>query len=82
MVTGSVHNFVLGVHILVSVGLIVLVIMQTQREQGIMGLFGQGSAPTKTRGLGTEEILKVWTKKLAVTYFITSIFLLWAQSYV
>lgn len=75
------HNLILGVHLLASTGLIVLVIMQTQREQGIMGLFGQGSAPTKSRGLGTEEVLKAWTKKMAVTFFITSVLLLAYQSY-
>lgn len=79
---GVVRSLILGVHILASVGLIVLVVMQTQREQGIMGLFGQGSAPSKTRGRGAEEILKIWTKRLAITFYVASLGLLFFQSYV
>ena len=79
---GVVRSLILGLHVTISALLITLVVMQTQREQGIMGLFGQGPAPTKTRGLGVEETLKVWTRRLAITFFITSIALVFFQGFV
>ena len=75
-------NFVLGVHALFSLSLLTLVLIQTQREQGIMGLFGQGGSSGGQRGKGAEEVLKGWTRRVAIAFFISSLALAVIQGYV
>ena len=72
-------NILLAVHILISVCLIVLILIQTQKEQGVMGLFGQGSSSSSQRGLGSEESLKVWTKRVAVLFVFSSLLMAFLQ---
>ncbi len=73
-------DILLAVHILISVCLIVLILIQTQKEQGVMGLFGQGSSSSSSqRGLGSEESLKVWTKRVAVLFVFSSLLMAFLQ---
>ncbi|MBC8514433.1 preprotein translocase subunit SecG [bacterium] len=75
-------NLLLGLHALFSLSLLTLVLIQTQKEQGIMGLFGQGGSGSSSRGKGQEEVLKGWTRRIAIAFFISSLAIAVFQGYV
>lgn len=68
----NMYGFVLTVHIIVSAGLILIVLLQAGKGAGISGLFGGGS----DAGLGgpsTPAVIKKITTTMAVLFMITAL---------
>jgi len=59
------------VHFLVSLALIVLVISQTSRHEGL-GAVGGSSAPSMRGRAGVDEQLQTYTKYAAVAFMVMS----------
>lgn len=62
------------VHGLVSVGLVVLVVSQTSRHEGL-GAVGGSSAPQQRGRAGMEEQLAEYTKFTAMAFMVLSLLL-------
>jgi protein translocase SecG subunit len=60
-----------GVHALISISLIVLVMMQTHKAEGL-GAVGGGSTPSLRGRAGVEEKLSEYTRYLAIAFMIMS----------
>jgi len=69
------YGFVLTVHIIVSFGLILIVLLQAGKGAGISGLFGGGGNEAVFGGNTTPLIIKKITTTMAVLFMITSLFL-------
>ncbi len=63
------------VHIIVSAGLILIVLLQAGKGAGISGLFGGGGNEAVFGGNTTPLIIKKVTTTMAVLFMITSLFL-------
>jgi protein translocase SecG subunit len=61
-----------GLHFLVSLLLIILVVSQTSRHEGLGIAGGSSSAPTQRGRAGIEEQLQVYTKVVAVIFMALS----------
>jgi len=69
------YGFVLTVHIIVSFGLILIVLLQAGKGAGISGLFGGGGNEAVFGGNTTPAIIKKVTTTMAVLFMFTSLFL-------
>lgn len=69
------YGFVLTVHIIVSCGLILIVLLQAGKGAGISGLFGGGGNEAVFGGNTTPIVIKKITTTMAVLFMITSLFL-------
>ncbi|MDD5688329.1 MAG: preprotein translocase subunit SecG [Elusimicrobia bacterium] len=69
------YGFILTVHIIVSVGLILVVLLQAGKGAGISGLFGGGGNEAVFGGNTTPGIIKKTTTTMAVVFMITSLLL-------
>ncbi|MBN1383360.1 MAG: preprotein translocase subunit SecG [Elusimicrobia bacterium] len=67
------YGFVLTIHIIVSVGLILIVLLQAGKGAGISGLFGGGSNDSAFSGATTPGVIKKITTTMAVLFMITSL---------
>ncbi|MEW6557832.1 MAG: preprotein translocase subunit SecG [Elusimicrobiota bacterium] len=68
------YGFILTIHIIVSVGLILIVLLQAGRGAGISGLFG-GGGETGFGGPTTPVVIKKITATMAAVFMITALFL-------
>ncbi|MFH0947926.1 MAG: preprotein translocase subunit SecG [Elusimicrobiota bacterium] len=69
------YGFVLILHIIVSCGLILIVLLQAGKGAGISGLFGGGGNEAVFGGNTTPIIIKKFTTTMAALFMITSLFL-------
>jgi len=69
------YGFVLTVHIIVSFGLILIVLLQAGKGAGISGLFGGGGNEAVFGGNTTPLIIKKVTTTMAILFMLTSLFL-------
>jgi len=69
------YGFVLVVHITVSCGLILIVLLQAGKGAGISGLFGGGGNEAVFGRNTTPGIIKKFTTTMAALFVITSLFL-------
>ena len=67
------YGFVLTVHITVSAGLILIVLLQAGKGAGISGLFGGGSNDSAFSGATTPGVIKKITTTMAILFMITSL---------
>lgn len=66
-------NVLIGFQVILAVFLIVVVAMQTSKNEGLGGAIG-GQTSSSFRGkLGREEQLGIVTKYVAVGYFVLSV---------
>ena len=63
-----------GLQFISSISLIVLVVSQTSRHEGL-GAVGGKSAPSMRGRAGIDEQLQQWTKYAAISFLILSLFL-------
>ena len=63
------------IHIIVSCGLILIVLLQAGKGAGISGLFGGGGNEAVFGGNTTPLIIKKVTTTMAVLFMLTSLFL-------
>ncbi|MFP4686681.1 MAG: preprotein translocase subunit SecG [bacterium] len=72
MVAGFISGVMTVVHILVSIGLILIVLLQSQQSMNLSGLFG--GASQSALGSRPRSVLGKVTIILAITFFVTTIF--------
>ncbi len=67
----------LVIHLIVSVALIVIVLLQSGRQAGLSGAIAGGAETFfgKNKGRTIDGILKKWTAVVAVVFVITSVVL-------
>jgi protein translocase SecG subunit len=69
-----IHNILIVLQTITALALIVIVMSQTTKHEGLGGAIG-GKAQSSFRGkAGLEENLQRFTMYIAVTFFIISIF--------
>jgi preprotein translocase subunit SecG len=81
---GSVfYNLLLLAHFLITVGLIVVVLLQADKGVGLSGAFGGGASHTVFGAGGSLGFLGKLTTSIAVAFMITSfsLYLISARSY-
>ncbi|MFA5480258.1 MAG: preprotein translocase subunit SecG [Candidatus Muiribacteriota bacterium] len=67
-------------HTLVAVGIIVIVLMQADKGEGLSGAFGGGAAQTVFGAKGSLDFLGKTTTVLAIIFIITSLTLTFMAS--
>lgn len=72
MVAGFISGVMTVVHIIVSIGLILIVLLQSQQSMNLSGLFG--GASQSALGSQPRSVLSKVTIILAITFFVTTIF--------
>jgi preprotein translocase subunit SecG len=70
-----VFAFFVAIHVLISVALIFVVLLQSGRGGGLAGVFGGGQAQTFFGGRGAATFLSKATAWLAVSFMVMSILL-------
>lgn len=69
---GDVFKFVFfGLHFITSIMLIVLVMSQTSRHEGLGAVGGSSTPPSRGRA-GVDEQLQTYTKYVAIAFMILS----------
>ncbi len=71
--SGFVVGLITMVHIVVCIGLMAAILLQSGKGGGLAGAFGAGSSQTLFGGRGAATFLSRATTFLAVTFFITSL---------
>lgn len=66
------ETFLLVIHLIVSVALVVLILLQQGKGADIGAAFGSGASQTVFGARGSASFLSKTTKWLAVTFFVTS----------
>jgi protein translocase SecG subunit len=61
-----------GLHAIISISLVVLVMMQTHKAEGLGAVGGGGSQPSLRGRAGVEEKLSEYTRYLAIAFMIMS----------
>jgi protein translocase SecG subunit len=70
------HGAALFVYFLLCVALILCVMFQTSKNEGLAGMMGGSSSSALFRGKKSgEETLGMWTGRLAVAYILASFFI-------
>lgn len=69
-----IQNVVLGVHLLISVGLIVTIVLQSGKSAGL-GTIGGGAENLFGRKKGLDDTLGRATTALALVFMVTSLVL-------
>jgi preprotein translocase subunit SecG len=64
---------IVGIHVLICLGLIVVVLLQTGRGTGMASVFGGGGGGSVMGGKGFGGVLAKATGALAILFMITSI---------
>ncbi len=64
---------VLVIHTVIALGIVVLVLMQADKGEGLSGAFGGGAAQTMFGAKGSLDFFGKLTTVLAVIFIITSI---------
>jgi preprotein translocase subunit SecG len=72
MVAGFISGVMTVVHIIVSIGLILIVLLQSQQSMNLSGLFG--GASQSALGNQPRSVLSKVTIILAIAFFVTTIF--------
>ena len=76
MIWQVMHGLSLFAYFVVSVALIVCVMFQTTKSEGLSGMIGGTVNSTQYRGRKSdEEMLVLWTSRLAVTFVVLSFFI-------
>ena len=70
---GIVTAIIVVIHIVVCVGLMVSILLQSGKGGGLAGAFGAGSSQTLFGGRGAATFLSRATTVLAVVFFVTSL---------
>ena len=67
----------LVIHLIVSIALIIIVLLQSGRQAGLSGAIAGGAETFfgKNKGRTIDGILKKWTAVVAVVFVITSVVL-------
>ncbi len=74
---GIAHTLALMLYFTVCIALIICVMFQTTKNEGLSGVIGGAASSTLFKGKRSgEEMLTMWTTRLAVTFLVGS-FLLW-----
>ena len=66
------HNVILGVHILISLGLIATVVLQSGKSAGL-GTIGGAAETVFGRKKGIDDVLARATTVLSIAFMVTSI---------
>ncbi|HQB82774.1 MAG TPA: preprotein translocase subunit SecG, partial [Candidatus Rifleibacterium sp.] len=66
-------GFIQLIHILVCVGLIVIVLLQADKGEGLAGAFGGGASSTVFGERGSGGFMSKLTTTMAVVFMITSL---------
>ncbi|MFH1541107.1 MAG: preprotein translocase subunit SecG [Elusimicrobiota bacterium] len=69
------YGFILIIHIIVSCGLILVVLLQVGKNAGFSGLFGGGGNEAVFGGNTTPIIIKKATTTMAIVFMVTSLLL-------
>jgi len=64
---------IVGFHVLVCVGLIIVVLMQAGKGAGLAGVFGSSGTQQMFGGRGAASFLAKLTSGLAIVFMLTSI---------
>lgn len=76
VVFGVLHGLTLFVYFVICVALIICVLFQTTKNEGLSGVIGGASTTSLFRGKkSAEETLSLWTTRLAVSFVIFSLFI-------
>ncbi len=70
---GFLVGLVTALHILVCIGLMAVILLQSGKGGGLAGTFGAGSSQTLFGGRGAANFLSRATTTLAVIFFVTSL---------
>ncbi|MBM3462635.1 MAG: preprotein translocase subunit SecG [Armatimonadetes bacterium] len=71
------HSFVLFVYFVICISLITCVMFQTTKAEGLSGVIGgQVSSPLTGRKKSADEMLSMWTGRLAIAFIVSSL-LIW-----
>jgi len=68
------------IHILVSIFICIVILMQSSKGEGLSGAFGLGQGTTSFFGADTANVLVKITAVLAVVFMLTSLSLAYIQS--
>lgn len=72
MELGTMTWIILGVHTLIALGLIIVVLLQADKGEGLSGAFGGGAAQTMFGAKGSLDFFGKLTTVLAVVFILTS----------
>lgn len=67
------HSIFLIVYFVVCVGLVVAVLLQTTKNEGLSGAIGGASKPVFKGKKGFEEVLQEYTNYLAIAFVVLSL---------
>lgn len=68
-----IEGFIQLIHILVCIGLIVIVLLQADKGEGLAGAFGGGASSTVFGERGSGGFMSKLTTSMAVVFMITSL---------
>lgn len=71
--SGLILGLIVTVHVLVCIGLMISILLQSGKGGGLAGAFGGGSSQTLFGGRGAAGFLSRATTVLAVIFFVTSL---------
>lgn len=69
------------IHIILCIGLVLIVLLQTGRGADIGAAFGGGSSQTLFGSSGTSSFMAKLTTSVVILFMVTSLFLAWAYSH-
>lgn len=76
LVTTLSHGFVLSLYFVICAALIVCVMFQTTKSEGLSGVIGGTASSSLFKGKkSAEETLTMWTSRLAVAFLVFSFFI-------
>jgi len=73
MTLNTIQWIVLGVHIVVAIAMIIIVLLQADKGEGLSGAFGGGAAQAMFGAKGSLDFFGKLTTFLAVVFIITSL---------
>lgn len=73
------RTFIQILHILTCVALIIVVLMQTSKSEGLSGTLGGKATTSLGSKVGVERHLEVLTKWFAIGFFVMSLIAAWVR---